>query len=302
MTLGFRKKNNNPTPNRFTRFVAAPPSRSSGGPSLPPGLVLAHWNCVVLGEVAQGFWDSCQMSQGPLRAIVMNDLDHLAGAQRQRLLPVERPIDLGRFEVIERHDLALVCNLWPGSCWRSCGWYGKMVYIDVAVSDNSAPQKCNLTMENDAARTRIIVCVFDITHLFTQQGLLISWAWTTATGLKKQMSLLQRFVEIIELACLICGWVGWLAAFSAGFWAVWTVGPLKKIGSYTLCSGPAAATVEHVSRKRLQRGWSYTVSQEPIPLKFPQVYREPHTKKKTKKRRTKLHVLLLKNCQSRVPS
>ena len=129
----------------------------------------------------------------------------------------------------------------------------------MAVSDDSAPQKCNLTMENDAARTRIIVCVFDITHLFTQQGLLISWAWTTATGLKKQMSLLQRFVEILELACLICGWVGWLAAFSAGFWAVWTVGPLKKIGSYTLCSGPAAATVEHVSRERLQRGWSYTI-------------------------------------------
>lgn len=247
MTLGFRKKKiTTPIPNRFTRFVAA------------PGLVLAHWNGVVLGEVAQGLWHSCQMSQGPLRAIVMNDLDHLAGAQRQRLLPVERPIDLGRFEVIERHDLALVCNLWPGS-WRFCGWYGKMVYIDVAVSDNSAPQKCNLGMKNDAARTRIIVCVFDITHLFTQQGPWISWAWTTATGLKKQMSLLQRFVEIIELACLICGWVGWLAAFSAGFWAVWTVGPLKKIGSYTLCSGPAAATVEHVSRERLQRGWSDTI-------------------------------------------
>jgi hypothetical protein len=101
----------------------------------------------------------------------------------------------------------------------------------------------------------------------------------------KQMSLLQGFVEIIELACLICGWVGWLAAFRAGFWAVWTVGPLKKIGSYTLCSGPAAATVEHVSRERLQRGWSYTilysytVSQEPIPFKLPQVYREPHTQK-----------------------
>lgn len=160
------------------------------------------------------------------------------------------------------------------------------MWHDVAVSDNSAPQKSNLGMENDAARTRIIVCVFDITHLFTQQGPLISWAWTTATGLKKQMSLLQGFVEIIELACLICGWVGWLAAFSAGFWAVWTVGPLKKIGSYTLCSGPAAATVEHVSRERLQRGWSYTilysytVSQEPIPFKLPQVYREPHTQKK----------------------
>mmetsp|Transcript_12532 Transcript_12532/g.29910 ORF Transcript_12532/g.29910 Transcript_12532/m.29910 type:complete len:448 (+) Transcript_12532:4216-5559(+) len=74
-------------------------------------LVLSHGDRVILRKVAKGFRNSLEMAKCPLRAIIVDDLHDLTGAQGQGLLAIEGPVDLRGIEVIEGHHLGLIRDL-----------------------------------------------------------------------------------------------------------------------------------------------------------------------------------------------